>query len=157
MASSYQRCQNKCLSSKRGAGGAGFASLGLIPAETNTALAFPLAFTLALAFSSGFLSIFSVDLVNVAMLVWPRFCFTSSLFLDLNNPCGQNCISKDFVGQLLVDHCGQAVWGVAIRIQNLLQSPHLGGHEIKLRPICRAFIYSGRLAGLRACGQLGYG
>jgi hypothetical protein len=49
------------VSSKRGAGGAGFASLELIPVEINTALVFPS--------SSGFLSIFFVGLVNVAMVV----------------------------------------------------------------------------------------
>jgi hypothetical protein len=79
--------------SKRGAGGAGFASLDLIPVEIKAALVFPLA--LALAFSSGFLSIFFVDLVDVANWPWlilPKFCF--SLFLDLNNPCDQNCICR---------------------------------------------------------------
>jgi hypothetical protein len=57
--------------SKRGAGGAGFASLNPIPVEINTASAFPL----ALAFSSGFLSIFFVDLVNVAMVDLAKLVF----------------------------------------------------------------------------------
>jgi hypothetical protein len=50
--------------------GAGFASLVLIPVEINTALAIPL------AFSSGFLSIFSVDLVGFAKI---SFCFVFDL------------------------------------------------------------------------------
>jgi hypothetical protein len=64
------------VSSKRGAGGAGFASLDLIPVEINTALVFQL----ALAFSSGFLSIFFVDLVNVAMVD-----LSTIMFYGLNN------------------------------------------------------------------------
>jgi hypothetical protein len=55
------------------AGSAGLASLDLIPVEINTTLVL----TLTLTSLSGFLSIFFVGLVNVAMVDFTKilFCF----------------------------------------------------------------------------------
>jgi hypothetical protein len=88
-----------------GAGGASFASLGLVPADIDIALAFsidlaknftddavlssddasgagftlldlvPVMINITLAFSSGFLCIFFVDLVNVAMVNLAKILF----------------------------------------------------------------------------------
>jgi hypothetical protein len=87
------------------------AVLSLDDAGSVGSAGFALVFPLTLASSSGFLSIFffgfvdlaMVDFVNVAMDDLAKFRFAS--FLDLDNPCGQNCICKDYIGQLSVCYC----------------------------------------------------